>query len=58
MQDWINHSLQCGEADVYCKTCESHCEFNRQLRLYECECDFGAPIAALAFGLEGYWVDY
>ena len=52
--DWIPHALRTGNAIVYCKTCESKAELNEWKNVYECECEFGASIEALAFGLEGY----
>ena len=56
--DWIHSSLKSGEADVYCKECEMECEFDGWSKTYLCECRFGASIEALAFGLEGYSVEY
>lgn len=52
--DWILHPLRSGNCVVYCKTCETECELNSTGRVYECECEFGATVEALAMGLEGY----
>ena len=57
MQDWIPRELQTGNVEVVCKTCDSEAELNDRRMVYECDCHFGAPVEALAFGLPGYkWV--
>jgi hypothetical protein len=56
--DWIHSSLKRGKATVECKTCGETADFNGHTKTYECDCDFGATIEALAFGLEGYTVEY
>jgi hypothetical protein len=54
MNDWVPTCLRSGDATVYCKTCGEKTQFNEMNAVYECKCEFGATVEALAHGLDGY----